>query len=101
MKRRLDLSLLALDDLRDARDWYDAQQPGIGSEFIRSVDAALACIYRTPHVFPMVYENVRRCLTRRFPYGIFFVEQPDTLLIVAIYHTHRNPRDWQARNVKR
>jgi hypothetical protein len=38
----------AEDDLLDAADWYDAQQPGLGDAFLRSVDASIARIGRFP-----------------------------------------------------
>jgi hypothetical protein len=40
---------------------------------------------------------IRRCLARRFPYGVlYFMEQGD-ILILAVMHLHRSPDYWKAR----
>jgi len=45
-----------------------------------------------------IYKTVRRKLTRRFPYGIFFVIENDKIIVIAIMHTKRNPDDWNGRS---
>ena len=59
-------------DIRDAFEWYEAQTPGLGSEFIRAVDNCLSGIGRNPFAYPKVYKQARRSLLRRFPYGLLF-----------------------------
>lgn len=54
-------------DITDAAVWYETQSPGLGSEFIRSVDACLADVARAPHRLPVIRRNMRRALLRRFP----------------------------------
>ena len=34
-----------------------------------------------------VYKTVRRKLTRRFPYGVFFIIQDEKIIVIAIMHT--------------
>ena len=64
---QLALSPAALDDLRTAVDWYDAQRPGLGDLFLHSVEACFARIERLPHSFPENDAGVRSALLRRFP----------------------------------
>ena len=42
-------------------------------------------------------EDVRRCLTRDFPYGILYTIEPDYVLIVAVAHCSREPEYWKHR----
>ena len=51
----------------------------------------------TPLQFPIVYKNVRRALLRRFPYMLFFTIDGETLLVIACFHSSRDPRIWQKR----
>lgn len=44
-------------DLEDAYNWYEQKNRGLGSEFIRVVDASLANIQRNPLAHPLVYSN--------------------------------------------
>ena len=39
-------------DLVEAFDFYEGKVPGLGSEFVRSVDAEFARIRRSPLSFP-------------------------------------------------
>lgn len=84
-------------DITDGSLWYETQSPGLGSDFLRSVDACLADIARAPQRFPVVHRNMRRALIRRFPYGVFFVDSDDTVEVVACLHARRDPRQWSER----
>lgn len=39
-------------------------------------------------------DGVRRCLVRRFPYGVLYARESDRLYILAIMHTKRKPGYW-------
>lgn len=78
-------------DVRDAYRWYEERVRGLGSEFLRAVDAALASIERTPEAYPIVYEGVRRALLRKFPYGLFYVIEPNRVVVLACFHARRDP----------
>ena len=44
----LHIAPLAEDELREARDWYEAQGPGLGRRFVDAVDAVLVGIHESP-----------------------------------------------------
>lgn len=54
-------------DIQDAFEWYESQNPGLGSEFVRAVDACLSGIGRQPLASQVIHKQVRRALIRRFP----------------------------------
>ncbi len=66
-------------DLRQAFDWHEEQNVGLGDDFIYQVEATLLTIEQNPFMFPKVIKDVRRSLTRRFPYAIFFVESNNVI----------------------
>jgi toxin ParE1/3/4 len=84
-------------DIESAFRWYEAQKPGLGADFIRSVDAALASVQREPELYQIVYRNARRVLLHSFPYAVFYIIQGDAVEVVACMHFRRNPRRWQSR----
>ena len=57
----------AADEMVLAREWYEANSPGLGFELERAVDAALAALTRHPAAHPNVDEGCRRFILRRFP----------------------------------
>lgn len=84
-------------DLAEAFEWYEQRSRGLGLEFLRAVDVTFATIARTPQLFPRVHQEIRRARLRRFPYGVFFLEQAGTISVLAVMHAHRDPRRWLSR----
>ena len=84
-------------DMGEAFDWYEERIRGLGSDFLLNVDAAFHAIPRNPRQFPVVHKNIRRALTRRFPYQIFFVTEEKSIVVLAVFHVKRSPMRWKAR----
>ena len=98
MKFKLIVRPEAETELEEAFVWYEQQVIGLGSQFFLAVDATLNSIQRDPLQYPVVYKDVRRALTRRFPYQVFFVINDKTIVIIAVFHGMRNPTIWKSRN---
>jgi plasmid stabilization system protein ParE len=84
-------------DILEAARWYEQRSPGLGTEFLRAVDVALAEIARMPGRYPAVHGQARRALLRRFPYAVCFVATPHLVSVLACMHARRDPRRWQER----
>ncbi|MFQ4141676.1 type II toxin-antitoxin system RelE/ParE family toxin [Chlorogloeopsis sp. ULAP02] len=82
-------------DIEEAYEWYEEGNPGLGYEFIRAVDACLASVGRNPLPYPVVNQEVRRALIRRFPYGVFYFLQEDIITVIGCFHVKRDPQQWQ------
>jgi plasmid stabilization system protein ParE len=93
----LALSPAAEDDLHDAAAWYDAQHPGLGDAFLRSVDACFARIRRFPRGFPADDDGIHSALLRRFPYVVLFRIQETRSEVLAVWHGRRDPEGWKER----
>ena len=63
-----------------------------------AVEQMLVCIAEKPGRFPPVRWEVRRALLRRFPYAIHFLTEPDVIVVLAIFHTKRDPRHLEGRS---
>jgi plasmid stabilization system protein ParE len=97
MPPRLLLSPEADLDLAEAFGWYEAQRPGLGSEFFAEVAHVLERIEDAPFQYAVVQGETRRAIVRRFPYAVFFVADPDVVTVTAVMHGRRDPRAWQTR----
>ena len=97
----MDHSLLirpeAQADLDEAYHWYEQQREGLGSDFLLCVEEALEKIRRTPGLYPLVYKELRRMLIRRFPYGLFYLVEEEMIVVVAVFHARRDPKQWESR----
>lgn len=85
------------DDIKVAYDWYEKQRVGLGEDFLLTLEVSYEKMARTPKVYTSIYKNVRRKLTSRFPYGIFFVLEDKQIIVIAIIHTKRDSSIWSNR----
>lgn len=85
-------------DVTDAAAWYQSQRSGLGQEFLDEVVKALTRITDQPRASPRVHKEVRRILLRRFPFGIFYLDEHDRLVVLAVMHASRSPQRWKARS---
>ena len=84
-------------ELGEAFEWYESRVQGLGADFLLAIDATLANILRNPLQHPLVHKTARRALLRRFPYEIFFVLGDHHIVILAVFHAKRNPKQWTDR----
>ena len=99
MNRRLIVRPEAEADLTDAAAWYDSREPGLGLGLLSEVRSAITRALKHPESFTRVRRNptVRRILTRRFPYRVFFIVRPDAIVVFAMLHAAQHDRVWKQR----
>lgn len=89
----------ALAEYEEAGHYYAELQPGLDLRFVEYVEEAVQLILEDPNLWRPFDEDVRRCLTRVFPYGVLYTVEPDFVLIVAVAHCSREPGYWKHRVV--
>jgi toxin ParE1/3/4 len=87
----------ALAEFEGAAIYYAQKQPGLDLRFIANVEAAIQHIVEQPESYAVLEQDVRRCLTRVFPYAVLYTIEPDFVLIVAVMHCNQNPGYWRQR----
>ena len=87
----------ALEEYDDAGHYYAGQQPDLDLRFIACIEEAITLILEDPYRWRPFDEDVRRCLTHIFPYGILYTIEADFVLVVAVAHCSREPGYWKHR----
>ena len=87
----------AEEELNKAIDYYEDIEPGLGYDFALEVYSAIQRSVKFPKAWAVLEGEVRRCLVRRFPYGILYSEEENGIFIVAVMHLHRKPGYWKRR----
>lgn len=82
-------------ELDDAINYYNAQAPDLGQAFLLEVLAGLERICQFPDAWYPFSHHARRCQLKRFPYGVIYAVDNETILVIAIGHLHRSPEYWQ------
>ena len=84
-------------EYREAAAFYESRSLGLGAAFTREIEAAIERVVEAPDRWRIIHDDVRRCLTRTFPYGVLYVIEKEYVLIVAIAHFSRKPGYWHER----
>ena len=84
-------------ELTEARHWYSQYRQDLDLEFMQCIDDVLARVVRNPHLFPVVYGNLRRAVVRRFPFAVLYEVTADEIQVIAVFHSRRNPEVWKSR----
>jgi toxin ParE1/3/4 len=87
----------ALEEYNESGFYYARKEPGLDLRFIISVENAIERILEDSLRYRPVDEDVRRCLTRVFPYAILYTIEKGFILIVAVAHLSREPGYWRHR----
>ena len=81
-----------------AIEYYENSERGLGYDFSIEVHSAIQNIVSFPTAWPVMEEDVRRCLVKRFPFGVIYSIEPGTIYILAVMHLRRHPYYWKNRH---
>lgn len=95
MKVRFDPA--AQRELIEAIAYYRHQNTSLGLRFSREVSETTRWIGSNPYLGAVYQDATRQKLLRQFPYVLFYTELEGEIVILAIMHQHRKPRDWSWR----
>jgi len=87
----------ALDEYQEATVYYAERDPALALRFVEAVEDAIGRIVEAPERWRVLDDDVRRCLTHVFPYGVLYTIEPEFILIVAVMHGSREPGYWKRR----
>jgi len=87
----------ALDEYQETTLYYAERDPALALRFVEAVEDAIRRILEAPERWRVLEEDVRRCLTHVFPYGVLYTIEPQFILIVAVMHCSREPGYWKRR----
>ena len=87
----------AEEEFRAAIDYYEDREAGLGYDFSLEVFTAIQNIIAQPSAWPVMEDDVRRCLVNRFPFGVLYSLEPTGVFVVAVMHQRRQPDYWRDR----
>jgi hypothetical protein len=80
-----------------AVEYYETREANLGYDFALEVYATIGRAGALPNAWPVIAGEVRRCQTRRFPYGVLYSQETEGIFILAVMHLHRDPAYWRHR----
>jgi addiction module RelE/StbE family toxin len=100
MKRKqynIELSDDAEKDFDKSYEYYTSESEHIAEAFYNIVNKGFEKIGQNPMANPKVYKDIRKYLVKKFPFIIYYQVKELIIMVVAIFHTSRNPEIWQKR----
>jgi toxin ParE1/3/4 len=78
----------ALAEYSEAVRYYTEQRVEVAQAFINTIEDTVYRIRESPDRYAPIDDDVRRCMARKFPYGV---------LILAVMHCSQEPGYWKNR----
>ena len=87
----------AEEDVSEGYSFYEHRATGLGEEFLRTVDARISAIARSPEAHQRIYKSYRRAVVRRFPYVVIYEYENGVVTVCSVFHTSQDPKKWRER----
>ena len=92
-KFKIVLDTRAAQDIQDAINYYNQQQPGLGEYFLRSVNNSFSVMKENPF-YQIRYDDIRYLPIKKFPYMAHFTvdEVQQVVKVYSLVNTYFNPK---------
>jgi plasmid stabilization system protein ParE len=80
-------------DVDEAVIWYEEQQTNLGIRFYFELLKTLEALKTNPQYYSFLHEEYRQVILIHFPYKIVFKIYADKVVVLAVFHTSRNPAE--------
>jgi toxin ParE1/3/4 len=81
----------------EASAWYESKRLGLALEFMAEIDRCVSLASEHPLQYTVVREDIRRVVANRFPYSIYFRAEKYRIVVLAVFHSSRDPAIWPTR----
>ena len=80
------------EDLQLAYDYFAARLTGGGERFLKRYFESTDRIAFNPWSFPVKFDDYHRALIPRSDFAIYYFQEPNRSVIVAVINARRHPR---------
>lgn len=87
----------AEEDLNAAAVFYESRETDLGKEFLEELSQGFHRITENPFSYSIHFDEYRRYLMGRFPYGVVYRIEGQEILVFAVAHLRRRPGYWRDR----
>jgi hypothetical protein len=84
----------AEQELLEAALFYEKQARGLGKNFMEEVYQSIDTIVNFPLNSQKLTADIRRKLLKRYPFGVLYRIDSETIVIIAVMNLKRKPFYW-------
>lgn len=81
----------AEEDLIDTLNYYYDIDAKLEAKFVEYLEITFDKIEQFAHLYPYENEVVQKVIVEKFPYIVLYEQYEDMIMILAIFHTKRDP----------
>ena len=82
----------AQEDLKESLKYYHDISSGLKDKFLKYIDETFENIKKFPELYPFETKYSQKILVKKFPFVVFYTIYEHQIVILAIFHTSRNPK---------
>ena len=98
MKHEVNFRKEAHQDILEAITWYEERREGLGDELFIAIENEKHIIEQNPYHYEDKYKGIRKAITKRFPYILYYrIETESQVIVFAILHMKRSSKLWKGR----
>ena len=84
-------------DILEAHYWYQIISEKLADTLEKEIDSLFLHLAKNPNQFQLKHKTVRVVFLKKFPYGIHYIINEEVIQIIALFHTSRDPSNWEER----
>ena len=88
----------AREDIRREKSYYRKINPELARQFQAAVETAANGAAENPQAMQVLENEIRRWPLTTFPHGLLYRDEPDSVLVLAVFHPSQSPARWQGRS---
>lgn len=89
---KITFATLAETEIIAAYNFYEDKQKGLGERFLTAIQTSINSIKLNPFIYQRKHKHFREGLLKKFPYFLVYEIIGDSVVIVSVFHTSKNPK---------
>jgi len=89
---RVRLHPKAEEDLTKILNYYYEIDEKLETKFLKYLEFGFDKIVKFPNLYPYENEVVQKVIVEKFPYIILYEQYEEIIMVLAIFHTKREPK---------
>lgn len=94
---KIEFLKLAKLEFDEAVAYYENESEDLGLRFKKEIHSSIDMLMKFPKLYPIVTDDIRKCIAHTFPYTIFYAYRKETIYIYAIANHFKEPSTYTQR----
>ena len=82
----------AIEDIKNAKEWYENKQKGLGDRFANHLFKCIEEIKKYPSAFPSKHHYTREMYIGKYPYLIIYSIEEKIIFVLRVFPCKNSPK---------